>query len=102
MMTIGASLAAFDRWLAHNPLEGDRPFGPAGARYQVARYCDYLGANPWLHGNPLQDASARDAAVNAYQRYLDTFAPGAAIAGVLDSLDRFYVFLGLGPVVRQL
>jgi hypothetical protein len=100
-MTLGASRAAFEGWLARNPLEGDRPFAACGARYQVARYCDYLGANPWLRGDPLRDAGARDDAVDAYMRYLDVFPPAASVAGILDNLDHFYVFLGLGPAVRR-
>jgi hypothetical protein len=97
-MTIGASWAAFLEWLENNPLEGDRPFGASGARYQVARYCDYLDTNPWFRGDPLNDASARDGAVSAYRIYLETFAPAAPIERILRSLDHFYVFLGLGPV----
>lgn len=100
-MTIGASRAAFEKWLALNPLADDRPFAVSGARYQVARYCDYLGANPWLRGDPLRDATARDGAVNAYRLYLDIFAPITGVTGILDNLDCFYVFLGLGPVVRR-
>ena len=37
--------------------------------------------------------------MSANRHYLDTFdAPAATIGKVLLSLDRFYVFLGLGPV----
>ena len=99
-MNLGSSRAAFDRWLAQNPLAGDRPYATSGARYQVARYCDYLGANPWLRGDPLRNAGARDGAVSAYRQYLEIFPPEAAVASILDSIDHFYVFLGLGPVVR--
>ena len=68
-------------------------------RYQVARYCDYLGTNPWPFGDPLGDEGARDGAVNAYRDYLEIFnVPRATIDAILVSLDRFYVFLGLGPV----
>ena len=97
-MTIAASRAAFAKWLVKNPLEDDR-FGAAGARYQVGRYCDYLETNPWPRGNPLKDPSARDGAVSAYRSYLELFAPATTIEPVLRSLDHFYVFLGLGPVV---
>jgi hypothetical protein len=101
MKTTGVAAAAFARWLASNPLEGDQLFGASSARYQVARYCDYLGTNPWPRGNPLKDASARDGAVDAYRIYLGMFAPAETIEPVLANLDRFYVFLGLGPVVRS-
>ena len=97
--SIPASLSAFTRWLAVHPVAGDSTFGGSSVRYQVARYCDYLAANPWPAGDPLGDAAARDGAVSAYRDYLDTFnVPDATIATVLVSLDRFYVFLGLGPV----
>ena len=77
---------------------GDPTFSRSGVRYQVARYCEYLATNPWPLADPLGNVSARDGAVSAYRDYLDTFnAPGATIAAVLVSLDRFYVFLGLGP-----
>jgi hypothetical protein len=97
--SIPASLSAFTSWLAVNPVAGDSIFSGSSVRYQVARYCDYLGTNPWLSADPLGDEVARDGAVSAYRDYLDTFnVPRATIDAVLVSLDRFYVFLGLGPV----
>jgi len=96
---IPASLSAFRTWLAVHPVVGDSPFSGSSVRYQVARYCDYLGANPWPFADPLRDEAARDGAVSAYADYLDTFnVPGVTITAVLVSLDRFYEFLGLGPV----
>ena len=74
-------------------------FSRLGVRYQVARYCEYLGTNPWPFADPLRDQAARDGAVSAYADYLDTFnVPGPTVTAVLVSLDRFYAFLGLGPV----
>jgi hypothetical protein len=99
--TIPGARAAFTIWVAKHPLDGDRPFGPFSARYQVGRYCDYLGANPWAAGNPLQDVAARDGAVDAYRLYLGMFAPASTIEIVMTNLDHFYIFLGLGPVVRE-
>ena len=97
--SIPTSLYAFTSWLAAHPVAGDSSFSGSGVRYQVARYCEYLGTNPWPFADPLADVAARDGAVSAYRDYLDTFnVPGATIAAVLVSLDRFYVFLGLGPV----
>ena len=97
--SIPASLTAFTRWLAAHPVVGDSPFSGSSVRYQVARYCDYLGSNPWPFADPLRDEAARDGAVSAYTDYLDTFnVRGATVAAVLVSLDRFYAFLGLGPV----
>ena len=97
--SIPASLTAFTSWLAAHPVAGDSTFSGSSVRYQVARYCDYLGTNPWPFADPLGDQAARDGAVSAYRDYLHTFdVPGATIAKVLVSLDRFYVFLGLGPV----
>jgi len=96
---IPASLTAFTSWLADHPVVGDSTFSRLSVRYQVAQYCEYLGTNPWPSADPLRDEVARDGAVGAYADYLDTFnVPGATIATVLVSLDRFYAFLGLGPV----
>ena len=63
---LAASQMKFEKWLEGNPREGDRPFGVFGVRYQVARYCDYLYANPRQGGDPLKDATARDEAVSGY------------------------------------
>jgi hypothetical protein len=97
-ISIPASLSAFAIWLADHPVVGDQTFSGNSVRYQVARYCDYLHCNPWPGADPLGDKAARDGAVSAYRQYLDTFnAAPATIGGILVSLDRFYVFLGLGP-----
>ena len=94
---VGQSFAAFATWLAKNPLDGDQIYGASSVRYQVARYCDYLDANPWPKGDPLREPAARDGAVRAYGIYLDTFeTPGAAIRLILLGVDHFYRFLGLG------
>jgi hypothetical protein len=99
---VPATLSAFVSWLAKNPVDGDRPYSGAGVRYHVARYCDYLGGNPWPGGDPLREHAARDGAVLAYSIYLDTFnTPSATIGMILESLDRFYVFLGLGAVASS-
>ncbi|HEX3905683.1 MAG TPA: hypothetical protein VH853_22855 [Polyangia bacterium] len=91
------SYAAFSTWLAKNPLEGDRVYGASSVRYQVARYCDYLHANPWAGGDPLRESAARDGAVKAYGIYLDTFGtPATTVDLILVSVDHFYLFLGLG------
>jgi hypothetical protein len=96
---IPASLTAFTSWLAVHPVVGDSTFTRLSVRYQVARYCEYLGTNPWPLEDPLRDEAARDGAVSAYAAYLDTFnVSSTTIAAVLVSLDRFYAFLGLGPV----
>jgi hypothetical protein len=94
-------MLAFSRWLSKNPLAGDDPFGKTGVRYQVARYCDFLEANPGRNGDPLKEARARDEAVTAYGLYLETFGHEGATERVLANLDHFYVFLGLGPVTRR-
>ncbi len=88
--------AAFLGWLSGHPLSEDRPFGAWSVRYQVARYCDYLEANPWPRGDPLRDPAARDGAVRAYLAYLRTFdIPAEAIRSIRLSLDHFDLFLGL-------
>jgi hypothetical protein len=98
---VGQSFAEFATWLAKNPLDGDRVYGASSVRYQVARYCDYLEANPWTNGDPLREPTARDGAMRAYGTYLDTFAtPTAAIRLILLGVDHFYLFLGLGPPAR--
>jgi hypothetical protein len=90
-------MSAFTKWLTNNPVAGDRQFGGSSVRYQVARYCDYLDANPWRGGDPLSDTNARDGAVSAYADYLETFnTPAAMIGLILTNLDHFYLFLGLG------
>lgn len=97
-----ASLVAFTKWLAKNPVDGDRVYGHLGVRYQVARYCEYLEANPWSGGDPLRDAAERDRAVNAYEAYLDTFnMPAATIGLVRESLEHFHVFLGIGATTSD-
>jgi hypothetical protein len=95
-------LSAFTKWLAKNPIDGDRAFGHLGVRYQVARYCEYLDANPWPGGDPLRDAGERDGAVTAYEAYLEMFeTPAATIRLIRASLERFYVFLGVGAAPAQ-
>ena len=96
---IPGSLSAFSSWLALHPIASDSAFSSSSVRYQVARYCEYLVRNPWPFADPLRDHAARDGAVRAYRDYLDAFnVPGATIAAIVVSLDRFYGFLGLGPV----
>jgi hypothetical protein len=95
--SIAKSLSAFDAWLARNPVAGDRRYGGSSVQYHVARYCDYLDANPWPYGDPLTQASARDGAVKAYLAYLSTFGtPPATLPAIAASLDHFYGFLGVG------
>ena len=97
---VAESLSAFATWLTKYPVDGDPIYSGSSVRYQVARYCDYLAANPWPAGDPLRERSARDGAVGAYAAYLETFnTPVATIGPILASLDRFYVYLGLGAVV---
>jgi hypothetical protein len=97
MTNLPKSLATFEKWLSTHPIDGDRLYSGFGIRYQVARFCEYLYANPWTPGDPLRDADARDGAVNAYRAYLQTFdTPAATIHSILASLDHFFLFLGLG------
>ena len=98
-ISIPASLSAFANWLMVHPVAGDRTYSANGVRYQAARYCEYLQSNPWLEADPLGDEAARDGAVWAYRQYLATFdVEPTGIGAILVSLDRFYVFLGLGAV----
>ena len=100
---VGQSFAAFATWLTKNPLAGDRVYGASSVRYQVARYCDYLHANPWTKGDPLREPAARDGAMRAYGIYLDTFdTPAAAIRLILLGLDHFYRFLDLGATASRI
>jgi hypothetical protein len=90
------SYAAFSAWLTTHPLAEDRAFGASSVRYQVARYCDYLEANPWTDGDPLRNPAAREGAVKAYGVYLSTFHTSVeSIRLIRLSVDHFYVFLGL-------
>jgi len=99
---VAASLSAFATWLGKYPVDGDPIYSGSSVRYQVARYCDYLATNPWPGGDPLRESNARDGAVGAYADYLAMFnTPAATIAPILASLDRFYIFLGLGAVTSD-
>ncbi len=92
------SYAAFLVWLARHPLPEDRPFGAGSVRYQVARFCDYLDANPWPGGDPRADPRARAGALDAYQAYLGTFSvPGESLQLIRRCLEHFYLFLGPAP-----
>ena len=102
-VNVSESLSAFATWLSKYPVDGDPIYSGSSVRYQVARYCDYLAANPWPGGDPLRERNARDGAVGAYAAYLEMFnTPAATIAPILVSLDRFYVFLGLGAVTSSI
>jgi hypothetical protein len=91
------SLWAFTKWLAAHPVAGDDIYSGSSVRYQVARYCEFLQSNPWSGGDPLREARERDRAMDAYRVYLETFNTSSeAIVRILESLDHFYVFLGLG------
>jgi hypothetical protein len=99
MTSIPRSLTAFAAWLPHHPAAGDCAHSDLSVRHQVARYCDFLGTQLVLGADPLADVEARDRAVSAYRAYLELFNTAATpISAILQSLDRFYVFLGLGPV----
>jgi len=96
------ALSSFTRWLARNPIDGDGLYGHLGVRYQVARYCEYLEANPWPSGDPLRDAQQRQPVVDAYAAYLGTFdTPAQTISLVRNSLDHFYLFLGTGAAASR-
>jgi hypothetical protein len=43
---VAESLSAFATWLTKYPVDGDPIYSGSSVRYQVARYCDYLAANP--------------------------------------------------------
>jgi hypothetical protein len=91
------SLWAFTKWLAAHPVAGDNVYSDSSVRYHVARYCEYLHSNPWPGDDPLRQGQARDRALDAYGVYLEMFGtPSETIALIRKSLDRFYVFLGLG------
>jgi hypothetical protein len=99
MTSILRSKAAFAAWLPHHPASDECAQSDVSVRNQIARYCDFLGTQAFLGADPLADAAARDRAVNAYQGYLELFNTAATpVSAILQSLDRFYVFLGLGPV----
>jgi hypothetical protein len=79
-----------------HPLAEDRAFGASSVRYQVARYCDYLEANPWADGDPMVNPAARDGAARAYGGYLRTFDASAETLRLARlSVDHFYLYLGL-------
>jgi hypothetical protein len=99
MTSIPRSLTAFAAWLPHHPAADDCAQSDISVRNQIARYCDFLGTLLLLGADPLANADARDRAVDAYRVYLELFNTARApVSAILQSLDRFYVFLGLGPV----
>ncbi len=99
MTSIPRSLTAFASWLPLHPAAGEGIHSDMTVRYQVGRYCDFLGTQLSLSADPLADTDARDRAVYAYRAYLELFNTAATpVSAILGSLDRFYVFLGLGPV----
>jgi hypothetical protein len=99
MTNIPRSLSAFAAWLPRQRTTGDDARSDVSVRHQVARYCDFLGTQVSLGADPLADGDARDRAVDAYRSYLEVFNTAATpVSASLESVDRFYVFLGLGPV----
>jgi hypothetical protein len=97
--SIPRSLTAFASWLPLHPATGNDIRSDVSVRSQVGRYCDFLGTQLSLSDDPLTDVDARDRAVNAYRAYLELFNTASTpVSAILGSLDRFYVFLGLGPV----
>jgi hypothetical protein len=98
LTNIPRTLTAFAAWLPLHP-SADRATSDVSVRHQVARYCNFLGTDVPLGADPLVDLDARDRAVNAYRAYLDLFNSAAMpVTAILLCLDRFYEFLGLGPV----
>jgi hypothetical protein len=96
---IPRTLTAFAAWLPLHPAEGDHAHSDVTVRHQVARYCDFLDTEVRLGAAPLEDVNARDRAVSAYRAYLEMFRTAAMpVSAILECLDRFHTFLGLGPV----
>jgi len=96
---IPSTLTAFAGWLSLNPAAGDRIHSDVSVRHAVARYCEFLDTDLVLGADPLTDMDARDRAITAYRGYLELFNTAAMpVSSILECLDRFYVFLGLGPV----
>ena len=99
MTSIPRSLTAFAAWLPLQRTVGADAHSDVSVRHQVARYCYFLCTQVSLGADPLADGVARDRAVDAYRSYLEVFnTPATPVSAILESLDRFYVFLGLGPV----
>lgn len=100
--SIPRSLTRFAAWLPLHPAtkhEHEHGHSDVMVRHHVARYCDFLGTGVSLTGDPLKDRDARDHAVGAYRAYLKLFNTAATSIGAsLQCIDRFYVFLGLGPI----
>ena len=100
MTSIPRSLTAFAAWLPLHPAAGDDAHSDVSVRRQVAGYCNFLDTQLLVNAaQALGDVDARDRAVDAYRTYLELFNTAATpVSSILQSLDRFYVFLGLGPV----
>ena len=99
LANVPRTLTAFAAWLPLHRLDDGGSHSDMSVRHQVARYCEFLGTVLLSSSDPLTDLDARDRAVDAYRAYLELFNTAAMpVSSVLECLDRFYAFLGLGAV----
>ncbi len=93
-MTAAEALAAYEHWLARQPLSAH-----TRRTYltQVRRYCAYLSTFHWEDGHPLQESHARDYAVRDYKTALKVahLAKPSSVNLALAAVDHFYRFLEL-------
>lgn len=93
--------AAYEKWLARQPLAPNTRRAYLG---RVRQYCAYLDARANDYGNPLTDAHARDYAIRDFKSHLKKSRKlkPASVNLTLAALDHLYLFLGLGrPNVRR-
>jgi integrase/recombinase XerC len=93
-MTVPEALAAYEQWLARQPLSTH-----TRRTYltQVNRYCTYLSTLHWEYGHPLREPYARDYAVRDYKTALKVahLAKPSSVNLALAAVDHFYRFLEL-------
>ena len=93
---IRSTLAAYETWLAKQPLSAStlRTY-----LTQVRQYCAYLEREPAEYGDPLNDPYARDYGVRDYKAHLQTVKKRRPTTTnlALAAIDHFYAFLQMEP-----
>lgn len=92
--TLPEALAAYEHWLACQPLSSHTP---RSYLTQVHRYGAYLSTLRWDYGHPFQEPHARDYAVRDYKTALKVVhhAKPSSVNLALAAVDHFYRFLAL-------
>ncbi len=98
---IGGAAAAYEGWLAKQPLSENTK---RAYRTRAGQFLSWLGATPAEYGDALSDAHARDYAARDFKAHLKTVrkAKPSSVNLSLAAVDSFYRFLGMGrPDVKR-